>query len=290
MQQGDKSAADIEARVEDFIEFLREEPLPVMSPSGGFTALTPADVRVASAVTLYSPAATFQRLATSLADLLNGNSTAFVEYLDAIGAFPHLRDACKLDDSIKVPLMQLTVNEGSIGTRCSDGEDVSDKDVAWWRNYAAGEMQTSKTFGSFWSKIRLPCSGFRFPRNWPFNGPFTTPHFVQTKNGGPVKGKPAAPLLFLSARLDPVTPLASARKMAKNHPGAAVVVQESMGHCALGSAKSDCTEGIAREYMDTGKVPKDFETVCESDFDPWRKDEKSKALNFVITPARFPFA
>lgn len=288
VQPSDKSGADIQARVEDYIAALADEPVPITTPGGGFSALTAADVRMASAITSYSPGTSFKPLAASLADLLAGNATSFVQLLDKIGAFPHLRDACAVGDSIRVPVMQLAVNEASIATRCADGEDVTGRNLTWWRDFVASESRTSKTFGSFWSKIRLPCAGFRFPRHWSFNGPFTTPRYERTSRGRPVKGKPAAPLLFLSSRLDPVTPLRSARRMAAQHPGAAVVVQESMGHCALGSANSECTRGIAREYMDTGKVPS-HETVCESDFDPWNKAAGGGASSFVIDAPRFPF-
>ncbi|KAM3446209.1 hypothetical protein MY3296_009886 [Beauveria thailandica] len=288
LQPSDKSGADIQARVENYIAALTDEPVPITTPGGGFSVLTAADVRMASAITSYSPVTSFRPLAASLADLFAGNATSFVQLLDKIGAFPHLRDACAVGDSIRVPAMQLAVNEASIATRCADGEDVTDRNLTWWRDFVASESRTSKTFGSFWSKIRLPCAGFRFPRNWSFNGPFTTPRYERTSRGRPVKGKPAAPLLFLSSRLDPVTPLRSARRMAAKHPGAAVVVQESMGHCALGSANSECTRGIAREYMDTGKVPS-RETVCESDFDPWNTDAEGGASSFVIDVPRFPF-
>ncbi|KGQ12579.1 Putative hydrolase [Beauveria bassiana D1-5] len=288
VQTSDKSGADIQARVEDYIAALADEPVPITTPGGGFSALTAADVRMAAAITSYSPGTSFKPLAASLADLLAGNATSFVQLLDKIGAFPHLRDACAVGDSIRVPVMQLAVNEASIATRCADGEDVTGRNLTWWRDFVASESRTSKTFGSFWSKIRLPCAGFRFPRHWSFNGPFTTPRYERTSRGRPVRGKPAAPLLFLSSRLDPVTPLRSARRMAAEHPGAAVVVQESMGHCALGSANSECTRGIAREYMDTGKVPS-HETVCESDFDPWNQDVDGRASSFVIDAPRFPF-
>lgn len=259
-----------------------------MTPGGGFSALTPADVRTAMAVSNYTPTKSFQNLAASLANLLGGNATSFVQLLDSIGAFRHLRDACTIDEDIKVPLLQLPVNEASLATRCSDGEDVTGKDLKWWREFVDGQVDMSKTFGSFWSKIRLPCAGFKFPRNWSFNGPFTTPRHEVGKHGRPVKGKPAAPLLFLSNRLDPVTPLQSARKMAAEHPGAVVVVQEAMGHCALSLPSVKCTQGIAREYMHTGKVPS-RETVCKSDFDPWKKDVKAAASSFVVDMPRFIF-
>ncbi|TQV99911.1 hypothetical protein V2A60_005332 [Cordyceps javanica] len=289
-QPGDKSGADIQARVDAFTDALADAPLAVAAPGGGVSALTAADMRAAAAVTSYAPGTYFQPLAASLAALLGGNATAFVQLLDALGAFPHLREACAAGgrDSLDVPVLQLTVNEASIATRCADGADVTGKDLPWWRDYVAGQGRTSATFGGFWSKIRLPCAGFRFPRNWSFDGPFTTPRYETTPDGRPVKGKPAAPLLFLSNRLDPVTPLRSARKMAASHPGAALVVQESMGHCALQAANSECTNAIAREYMATGKVPS-TETVCPSDFDPWKRDPNVDVSSLGADAPRFMF-
>ncbi|EGX97180.1 proteinase, putative [Cordyceps militaris CM01] len=291
VQPGDASGAAIQARVEAFIADLADAPLPITStPGGGVSALTAADVRIAAAITNYAPGRSFKPLAAALAALLAGNATSFVALLDTLGAFPQLREACAAGgrDSLRVPVMQLAANEASIATRCADGEDVTGRDLAWWRDFVASERRTSSTFGSFWSKIRLPCAGFRFPRHWFFDGPFTTPPYERTRHGRPVPGKPAAPLLFLSSRLDPVTPLRSARRMAAAHPGAVVVVQESMGHCALGSANSACTKGIASEYMETGKVPS-RETVCQSDFDPWNEHAEVDASSVVIDAPRFPF-
>jgi pimeloyl-ACP methyl ester carboxylesterase len=214
--------------------------------------------------------ANFKQLSRVLDDIMSGNSTTFLNYFDSLGAYPHLQDGCNAKDNIDVSLAQLAGNEGSLAVRCSDGEDVSGQNVSWWRDYVEQQMQQSPTLGNFWSRVRLPCASFRFPTNWKFNGPFTTPEHETPRDGKPVKGKPAAPLLFLSPRLDPVTPLRSARKMAANHPGAAVVVQESMGHTALGTGDSECLNGILKEYFDTGKVPKE-ETSCETKCGPWDK-------------------
>ncbi|OAA73945.1 Peptidase S33 tripeptidyl aminopeptidase-lik [Cordyceps fumosorosea ARSEF 2679] len=296
-QPSDTSGAAIEARVESFIASLADAPLPITIPSGsgsgsggggGFSALTPADVRVAAAISSYAPGRTFRPLASALAALLAGNATSFVALLDNMGAFPHLRDACAAPHpgAPAVPVMQLTVNEASIATRCADGEDVAGRDPDWWRDFVTAQRRASRTFGGFWSKIRLPCAGFRFPRHWAFKGPFTTPRAGRGRD----PKRPAAPLLFLSSRLDPVTPLRSARRMAAMHPGAALVVQESMGHCALASARSECTARVAREYMHTGKVPKARETVCESDFDPWKEEKEGEAeAALVIDTPRFLF-
>lgn len=68
---------------------------------------------------------------------------------------------------------------------------------------------------------------------------------------GPRTG-PAASLLILSNRIDPITPLENACKLSHHHPGSSVVV-ESVGHCAL--TRSKCIKDITREYFNTGKVP-----------------------------------
>lgn len=216
----------------------------------------------------------FKPLSRVLDDTMSGNSTTFLNYFDDLGAYPHLQDACGLEDNIDISLAQLAGNEGSLAVRCSDGEDISGKDVSWWRTYVEQQMAQSPTLGDFWSRVRLPCASFKFTTNWKFNGPFTTPEHETTKDGKPVRGKPAAPLLFLSPRLDPVTPLRSARKMAANHPGAGLVVQESLGHTALGTGDSECLNGILREYFDSGRVPGE-ETSCETVCGPW--DECSEA-------------
>lgn len=112
-------------------------------------------------------------------------------------------------------------------------------------------MGKSQLFGSYWSMLRFSCSSWPFSPNLSFKGPFKTPKAVPNL----AAGHPAAPLLFLSNRLDPVTPLKSARAMASNHPGAALVVQESMGHCTISTAPSDCTRRIIADYLEFGTVP-----------------------------------
>ncbi len=284
VRDGDKSGADIKARVEDFIAALADEPLPVITPGGTVTAISGSDVRLASAISLYRPVATFKRLSHALDGIMTGNATAFLKYFDGIGAFPHLQDACELEDSLDVAISQLAENEGSLAVRCSDGDDVSAHNVTWWRAYVDEQMEQSVTMANFWSRIRLPCASFKFQTNWRFNGPFRTPEHETTEDGKPVKGKPAAPLLFLTARFDPVTPLRSARRMVAEHAGAAVVVQETTGHTALGTGDSDCANEILREFFDTGKVP-DKETSCEAKCGPWDECANGTATAFGVNSA-----
>lgn len=62
------------------------------------------------------------------------------------------------------------------------------------------------------------------------------------------------PLLFLSGRRDPVTPLHAALKMARKFAGAGLVEQASDGHCTL-ACGSPCTARHVRAYLDDGVVP-----------------------------------
>lgn len=89
------------------------------------------------------------------------------------------------------------------------------------------------------------------------------------------------PLLFISNRADPVTPLFAGLKMAKKFVNAGLIEQESEGHCSI-SAVSKCTIDKVRAYYKEGKVPsppvpgkKGKELVdgkwerCEADEWPW---------------------
>ncbi|KAK3185596.1 hypothetical protein K4F52_005696 [Lecanicillium sp. MT-2017a] len=285
VRDSDKSGNDIQARVEDLIAAITDEPLAVITPGGTITTLSGSDIRLATAISLYAPMRTFKKLAVALDGIMTGNTTAFLNYFDGIGAFPHLEDACKLEDNIDVAISQLAENEGSLAVRCSDGGDVTEHNATWWRSYVDEQFAQSPTLGNFWSRIRLPCSSFRFRTNWRFTGPFRTPAHETTQDGKPVKGKPAAPLLFMTSRFDPVTPLRSARRMAAEHPGAAVVVQESLGHTALGTGDSECVNEILREYFDTGRVP-DGETVCEAKCGPWDECNNATAAAFGVNDVR----
>jgi hypothetical protein len=122
------------------------------------------------------------------------------------------------------------------------------------------------------------CSGWGIRPKWRYTGPFTTPEHDPSG----AEGKPLAPLLFLSSRYDPVSPLRNAAAMAARHPGAVWVVQESAGHSSI-STPSRCTKKIIQDYLEFGTLPKN-ETVCEADCRPWSPCEPRSAamrINFA---------
>jgi pimeloyl-ACP methyl ester carboxylesterase len=90
----------------------------------------------------------------------------------------------------------------------------------------------------------------------------------QVFHGPPGANETSNPLLFLSSRADPVTPLRAARKMVKRFGGAALLVQNSVGHATL-SAESACKDEYLHRYFETGELPAEG-TICESEDVPFK--------------------
>lgn len=114
--------------------------------------------------------------------------------------------------------------------------------------------------------LPLTCAGWQARPKYRFTGPFRTP----APDPSNVDGRPSAPLLLLSSLYDPVTPLESAYKVSKGHPGSRVLVQNSVGHCTLLSGPSECTRNVVRAYMENGRLPEEGKE-CQGDCVPWEE-------------------
>ncbi|KAL7931456.1 TAP-like domain-containing protein [Trichoderma chlorosporum] len=257
----DTSPSQLKARFWSWVADLDDIPIPALSSAGTIVVITGDDIRRFVGSSLYNPIRTFKPLATTLQQAMAGNTTSLISSMVTLGHLPSLDTICSDLNSTK-PITAIPESQSAI--ICGDGDDITDKDANWWLKYVHRQMSNSKLFGSYWANIRFSCSGWPFRPNLSFKGPFTTPKAIPDL----VAGHPAAPLLFLSPRLDPVTPLNSARTMAANHPGAAVIVQESMGHCVIGTAPSDCTKDLVADYFESGTVPSE-ETACKAQCGPW---------------------
>ncbi|KAL7929402.1 TAP-like domain-containing protein [Trichoderma chlorosporum] len=253
-------ASPIRRRFDAFLSKLDQAPKSVLLESGDVVIATGWDVRLFIGLVLYAPLKLFQGLARELDSFVSGNLTDIAVRALGTGMVPVLKDACFLDKA--TPPFDAT--EAQSAVICNDGADITHKDVSWWRKYVQSQMATSSILGAEWSTIRLPCSSWRIRPNWKFNGPFTTPDPDPSLQ----PGRPAAPILFLSNRLDPVTPLRAAQAMAGQHPGARVLIQEAMGHTAVASAPSLCTKNVVADYFESGIIPSDLPT-CNADCDPW---------------------
>lgn len=272
-QQQDSSAADIEHRVWSWIGSLDDEPIIATTADGsGDISWRSGDVRAFISATLYKADYKALPLSGLLSDAMMGNTTGLTAQLLGLSGITKLQDGCRNLTNKDIGVMNLMAEPRS-SVLCTDGDDVSDKDASYWRSYVQDQVEISKIFGGFWSLIRISCAGWKIRPNWSFKGPFTSPR--PSKNAScPEPDRPAAPLLFISSRNDPVTPLRGARAMAKNHPGAGLAILNASGHSAPSSGDSGCLSQIIREYFDKGIVPAK-EAVCNSSVNPWKQAKAS---------------
>lgn len=267
-------ASDIRRRLDRFFLDLDQRPKPVLLDSGDVVIVTGWDVRSLIGLTLYTPFKGFKILAKELDSITSGNIGDMAVLALRLGLMPVMKDACPITNLTEPQLIEKIESQNAVV--CIDGDDITHKDVSWWRRYVNRQVSTSSVFGAIWATVRLPCSSWRFRPKWQFKGPFTTPRADPSLKSG----HPAAPILFLSNRLDPVTPLRAAQAMAAKHPGARVIIQEAMGHCAIASAPSRCTKRVVADYFESGIIPSGVST-CSIDCGPW--DTSCPPTNTTIT-------
>ncbi|KPM37465.1 hypothetical protein AK830_g9111 [Neonectria ditissima] len=277
--ENDTSPADIKTRVESFIAGLDESPLALQYEDAPLV-INGDDVRVIIGSALYDPVGGFQALAYGLAQGIAGNFTILAAAIEEAGSFPSLGGDCaSATANQSVP----QGDEASLAVLCGDGDDVTAMDLSGWKSYVSQQVARSHIFGPYWSTIRFGCSSWRFRANWRFLGPFSTPPADSAR----VLDVPAAPLLFMSNRLDPVTPLRSARAMAAGHPGSGLVIQEAMGHTVVGMDPGSCVYKILADYFEFGTVPSDV-AYCEPACKPWDIGCRDKTKRSVSTTVAKP--
>lgn len=76
----------------------------------------------------------------------------------------------------------------------------------------------------------------------------------------------SVPILFINTSGDPITPLASAKKMAGYFPGSVVLTVHAPGH-SYSQTKSECANNHVRNYMRDATLPKEG-AVCEDTLSP----------------------
>ncbi|KAL6810280.1 TAP-like domain-containing protein [Trichoderma sp. SZMC 28015] len=265
-RNGDKSDASIKSRFYSWLSKLDEEPISTIGRSGEIIIIRSQDIREMLGAALYRPRSSFITLAAALDSAMGGDTAAIVKILFQ-RHIPHLDDDCAIDNIDSEAYLQ----EGTASVLCADGDSVTDYDVAWWKQYINQQINTSSIFGAYWSNIRMACNSWNFRPNWIFKGPFTTPPVIHSASGNPLSGHPAAPILFISNRLDPITPLSAARAMAAQHPGAGLVITEGLGHGTMGTSDSVCLHSYVADYFDTGVVPAG-EVTCIPDCGRWDID------------------
>ncbi|KAI1211842.1 TAP-like protein-domain-containing protein [Annulohypoxylon truncatum] len=252
---GDSSPTDIQARVEKLLNALDENPAPVIAGSS-IEGITGTDVRNVIFQALYQPQLYFADLADTLAATISGNFSALYSTLGV----PSASAFCPST----LPTTYSWESDALYGVGCGDAVPQNNVSASDFVSYVAELKGQSTDFASNWASIRLACTGWRVRPKYRFMGPFTTP----ASDSSNVKGKPSAPLMFLSSRYDPVTPHANAVNMAKQHPGSGVLVQDNAGHATIWTPGA-CRDGYVRKYFETGEVPATG-TVCQPDCKPFQ--------------------
>lgn len=259
----DKESEDIFRHLYYWFMDLEEEPLIIPAPDGNRKLVFRSDVAGMIFSAMYHPLTDFRPLAELFNASISGDHAPLSEAI--LAAYQPIPDAIRSNFSGSGEVMPGIGFDGHQAIACADQVDITDRTRFDWRASLDDYARTSMMIGGPAFMSQTMCAGWKMRPSWVFRGPFTTPEPI---DGLLEEGRPAAPLLFLSNRVDPVTPLAHARIMRESFPRAGLVVQESMGHCATLGALGPCVKDIVAEYFATGKVPQE-EVSCEPTRGVW---------------------
>lgn len=270
----DRSGEDIRTRLEDFFEQADAIPFAFFSNDGKGSelhAITGYELRSTFKSALYNPLPTgFEELAISLAEAYAGNFSRVGYSI----VQPNLQEDCFLSDNTSP-----WTTDASLGIFCGDSDYANPdgqhrnhryQNLSYWETFVNLNTQMSPVLGPWWLTIVPSCVGWRAQAQWRFTGPFTTP----PANASLQDGVPAAPILFTSSRLDPVTPLYNAYFMSNDHPGSAVLVLDTVGHQAMGNGWSECFNAHLRAYLDDGILPENGTMCSDTNCKPFFEDGK----------------
>ena len=251
-----ESDEELKARVLKNINAFKERPVASLHPlNGAATAITDFDLRQLFGLVAYDPVSNFPALSAIYATAFAGDYSALMAALTQYDQTPAALNDCPGEETV----VDAPPIEGGLTFTCLDGADDRDKDLDYWAKHLEELKDTSYIYGDAWQIQRLSCGPWKLEGHWTFNGPFTSPKPDNSSDTA------SAPLLLVNTRLDPVTPLSYARQVQKDFPGSKVIVQDSIGHCAIATAPSKCTDKLLRRYMAYGEVPEDTETECAAD-------------------------
>ncbi|KAF9533834.1 TAP-like protein-domain-containing protein [Crepidotus variabilis] len=228
-----------------------QSPLPVHTKSG-YGLIDYAGLRVALFRMLYKPHAQFELFAQGLADLARGNGTLLFQ----LGPFQksYKCECCKKD------YWDVDVDDAGVAVLCNDGKPVV------WDEDAAKEHIEKTTKQSEFAHLNLLFQVERWGCvDWPR---FSKEHLFQ----GQFNVTTSHPLLVVGNTADPITPLASARKMSQLFQNSSLLTQNSTGHGSV-SAPSLCTQNYIRQYFLSGTVPPSG-TVCQPVRGPFDRDDE----------------
>ncbi|KAL3457450.1 Alpha/Beta hydrolase protein [Aspergillus heterothallicus] len=249
------STQNISARLEKVLYDLKHSPIPI-APSNLCPLpmlATYSDLKQVILQAMYSPLDGFPNLATILAGLEQGDTTAY-EATVTSGAIP--ASPCNY-------AINGTTSTRDINTliKCVDGASGTKfANLSEFESYVKIMNEQSAFFGDVWPNNAngVACRSFNVspPSNSRLPG-----SILETRHT-------SNPILFVTTEIDPVAPKRGAYKMSSVFPGSVVLTQNSVGHTAFVSASTCFVERI-RAYIFRGELPLVNET-CQPDVQPFQ--------------------
>ena len=227
----DSKPKDIEERYASIMRDLEEQPVSV-AIDGHATVITSDELNQGFFTALYQPLIYFKAFSKFLNDL----------YLGVQPTQPFWQNAALVPDGGVDEYSSHALHHDEICAtiHCSDGPDFSSSSLTDFREYLHHLVHRFPNAGAIEADFKIPC--WSWPKSlrtkWRFDGPL---------NG-------SVPILFVNNRLDPVTPLKNAQKMATRFEGSGLLVQDNVGHGAL-FPSAECLWKHVRKYMQHGAMP-----------------------------------
>ncbi|TQV87747.1 alpha/beta hydrolase [Aliikangiella coralliicola] len=235
-------------RFDEIFQRLKVEPLEVPLGNGEIYILSDEAFLGLTTGTMYSAASwpNFAGMLLQIEQMLTPDEIA--PSLTALHKQLGIENQLSADE--KLPQS----GEGFTSVLCSDSDNPHD--YFMWP--FAGEVANHENgyFGAYWTWSSSPCKFWRGPAKNRFAGPFDH----QTSH----------PILVTSTRFDPATPYHGAEVVAELMPESRLVTVEGWGHTT--PFLSACADKITFDYLLTGELPENKNTICYSDSVPFENN------------------
>ncbi|KAF2642349.1 hypothetical protein P280DRAFT_447650 [Massarina eburnea CBS 473.64] len=242
----------IKARFHSVVDNLKTNPATVATPGfSDFPSILTYKILQATLLgALYTPDIYYPIIASGLVALESGHA----ELIASSTGTGIRSESCDPDAQLPIvedmePPVFIMCNDANGRFLLNEYED--------WVDHAKYLYNQSHYFGEAWSFLRLIC------RKLDIRGPPS-----QIFTGVPSAANTSQPILFVSNKIDPVTPLSAAKRMRANFGGAGLLVQNAAGHTS-GSTMSRCTFGYFAKYFEDGTLPPEGK-ICEPDHLPFQ--------------------
>ena len=238
----------IRARYFRTLDALKLSPVPI-STANPPLVVTHSLLTAQLVIGAYTPHRSFPIIASTVHALETDDQEALIELISLTDLVPPLAQCNCSEQS----LPWFAPNEAFYAVACGDSLSSGHFDPDLFAKIYEDLVADSPQTGAFAAATTLKCADWPTRATWRYTGP------LEAKG----ENATASPMLILQPRWDPVCPLRDARAVLERYEGAAILVQESYGHCSL-AAPSVCTARRVRAYFQEGTLPEEG-AVCDVD-------------------------